>query len=407
MRPIFGDDVNSTPDGSSDVEASDLELRLAEVDRMASIGTLAAGVAHEINNPLSYVLANLRQIDNLLASLRVLESEEARLEDLKNLLTEARDGAERMQHVVRDLTSFARTPDEKREPLMLSDLLDSASNLARNEIKHRATLEKEYALVPAIVANAPRLGQVFLNLVLNAVQALPEHNPKQDKILLRTKLNADHEVVAEVIDTGHGISPENLDRVFKPFFTTKPKGVGTGLGLAICQSIVSGLGGRMEVESEVGVGTTFRVIFPASERAIRPPSVLPMSIPPPRARVLVIDDELPVGRALARILGPGHEVTLHTSSTQARDELLAGADYDIIFCDVMMPDLDGVSLHEELQKTRPEIAERMVFVTGGAFSAKARDFLENTKNRCLQKPYDVKEVRAAIRERLQKLAIGP
>ncbi|WP_158501776.1 ATP-binding protein [Vitiosangium sp. GDMCC 1.1324] len=249
-------------------ERKQVQEKLRSTDRMVSLGTLAAGVAHELNNPISYVLSNLRfAVDELgeqTASGTPLPTEQ--VQEVQQALREALEGGERMRNIVRDLRSFSRREDEGFGPVDIHAVLDSCSSLARSEIRHRAQLVKEYGEIPQVLGNESRLGQLFLNLLVNAAQAIPEGDAKANTVRLTTARAEAGWVVISVQDTGVGIPPENLQRLFKPFFTTKPVGVGTGLGLSICHGIVTAMGGRIEVSSEVGKGTTFRVLMPVAEK---------------------------------------------------------------------------------------------------------------------------------------------
>jgi PAS domain S-box-containing protein len=248
-------------------EREELRTRLAQSDRLASVGTLAAGVAHEINNPLAYVIANL---DFAREELRASGAPPADLEPLSQAIDEAREGAERMRLIVQDLKVFSRKDDDRLEWVQLPRALDSAAAMAWNEIRHRARLVKDYQPLPAVYANEARLGQVFLNLLVNAAHAIAEGAAERNEIRLSTRVDETGRIVVEVRDSGRGIPEELRARVFEPFFTTKPLGEGTGLGLPICRDIVARLGGALEFESEVGVGTVFRVLLPGARPEAQP-----------------------------------------------------------------------------------------------------------------------------------------
>ncbi|HYO52856.1 ATP-binding protein [Archangium sp.] len=249
-------------------ERKQVQEKLRSTDRMVSLGTLAAGVAHELNNPISYVLSNLRfAVDELgeqTEAGKPLADEQAR--EVQQALREALEGGERMRNIVRDLRSFSRREDERHGPVDIHAVLDSCASLARSELRHRAQLVKEYGEIPRVLGNESRLGQLFLNLLVNAAQAIPEGDVKGHSVRITTARTEEGWVVVSVRDTGVGIPPENLQRLFKPFFTTKPVGVGTGLGLSICHGIVTAMGGRIKVSSEVGKGTTFHVFMPMAEQ---------------------------------------------------------------------------------------------------------------------------------------------
>jgi two-component system NtrC family sensor kinase len=253
-------------------ERRQVQEKLRSADRMVSLGTLAAGVAHELNNPLSYVLSNLRfavdELNERLGAEQTLSGEQAK--EILQSLQESLEGGERMRNIVRDLRSFSRREDERQGPVDIHAVLDSCASLARGELRHRAQLVKEYGQIPPVLGNESRLGQLFLNLLVNAAQAIPDGDAKGHCVRLTTVNAMDGWVEIAVQDTGVGIPPENLQRLFKPFFTTKPVGVGTGLGLSICHGIVTSMGGRIEVTSEVGKGTTFRVFMPTAPPAAAP-----------------------------------------------------------------------------------------------------------------------------------------
>jgi PAS domain S-box-containing protein len=386
-----------------------LEAQLAVADRMASVGTIAAAVAHEINNPLGAMIANLdflrEEIRSLArgagpsASATVASEIPALLEPLE----EARDCALKVRDIVRDLRVFSRGDDERRHPVSVESALDSAARIAWNEVRHRARIEKDYGRVPQVLASSGRLGQVFLNLIANAAQAIPAGAADRNVIRLVTRLDPERRVVIEVRDTGAGIPPEILGRIFDPFFTTKPPGVGTGLGLSICQRIVADLGGTIAVESRLGAGTTFRVTIPAvGEDAPVQPEAAPAPEPASRrGRVLVVDDDALVGTSVRRTLQREHDVVLETDARAALARIVGGERYDVVLCDLVMPRMTGMQLHGELVRVAPDAAARMVFLTGGAFTGDTRAFLERVPNLRLDKPFDPLQLRAVVRERLR------
>jgi signal transduction histidine kinase len=385
-------------------ERRKMQEQLLISDRMASVGTLAAGVAHEINNPLATVVANLELISKDIACVAAEHQLEDRLQEITEELRDARESADRLRLIVRDLKIFSRSTDEERRgPVDLKRVLESSLRMAWNEIRHRARLVKEYADVPAVDANEARLGQVFLNLIINAAHAIREGNAEQNLIRISTRMDAaSQRVVVEISDTGSGIPPENLSRIFDAFFTTKPIGVGTGLGLSICHKIVSVLGGEISVESQVGTGTTFRVLLLPSAQTIDAPAPL-LTVAPAgrRGKVLVIDDEPMVARSLGRVLEPEHEVTIVLSAGDAQRRVTAGERYDVILCDLMMPQMTGMDLYTEFLRTHPEQASQMVFLTGGAFTSGARAFLDRVQNQTIEKPFDTQHLRSIINDRVR------
>ncbi len=379
-------------------EKRQLEARLALTDRLASLGTMAAGVGHEINNPLTYVLGNLEfALEALRRRARgALAPElERDLREVDEVLAEARQGALRVRDIVQALKRFSRAEDATRARVELRDVVDDAARLTASELRPRGRLRVEHGDAPAVVANASLLHQVFVNLLINAAQALDERAAGRNEVVVRTRADERGRAVAEVCDTGHGIAPADLPRIFEPFFTTRPVGKGTGLGLAICHRIVSALGGEIAVESEVGRGTTLRVTLPAAPPdAPAAEAARASSIPPSRrARVLVVDDEEPVARSIERVLRAAHDVAVETDPRAALARVAGGEDFDVIFCDLMMPTLSGMHLFEALSAARPELARRVVFITGGALSPRASDFLARQPNLCIAKPLSAQSLR--------------
>ncbi len=371
-------------------ERNELTARMMELDRMVAVGTLAAGVGHEINNPLAYMVANLEE-------LRGEVSAEPRL-----LVEETIQGARRIRDIVQALAGFSRAGVE-RTTVSLGDALQSAVAMAGNEIRHRARVSVDQRGDYYVFANEAELAQVFLNLLVNASQALAEGSAESNEIRVRTHGDGETgRVVCEVTDTGAGIAPDVLPRIFDPFFTTKPVGKGTGLGLSICRQTVRALGGDIEVESELGVGTTFRVLLPAAEAVTEPLrlSRRPPSEPAPieRLRVMLVDDEESLLRALSRPLRRQFDLTLCVSAAEALEHFERGDDFDAIVTDLMMPGTSGMELHAEASARFPALAERMLFTTGGAFTSEARAFTAKMADRVLPKPLSVSELRERVRE---------
>ncbi|HKU42489.1 MAG TPA: ATP-binding protein, partial [Polyangiales bacterium] len=380
-------------------ERKRMEQRLMLADRMVSVGTLAAGIAHEINNPLAYVLANLsfiqEEVEEISATLP-----EAKLKSLRELLAQAEDGAERVRVIIRDLKSFSRGDAEDDGPIDVQRVLDGAINMAWNEIRHRAQLDKHCEPVAAVRGSEARLGQVFLNLLVNAAQAIPVGHAAENRISVSVK-QVEERVIVEIADTGCGVPQEVLPRIFDPFFTTKPVGVGTGLGLSICHNIVAAVGGDITVDSTVGRGSTFRVSLPVARVvSMRPrtqPS-LPVQAVSRRLRILLVDDEPSVVRALQRALRE-HELVVAFSGTEALEVLDSGQSFDIVFCDLMMAQLSGMEVFETVKRRYPGIQDRFVFMTGGAFTQQAKDFLASVPNPIIEKPFDIRALRALVNRR--------
>lgn len=351
----------------------DLEHRLLLADRMASVGTLAAGVAHEINNPLSFVLSNL---DFLSEHLDTNSNA-----DVREAMSDVLDGARRVRAIVQDLKVFARADDQDDMKSMdVADVVRRAERLVANEMRHRCQLELDLGEVPPVRGHAGKLGQVVVNLLVNAVQAFPERPSHEN--LLRVHLCATgSEVVLSVRDNGQGMSEAALSRVFDPFFTTKPVGVGTGLGLSICHTIITAMGGRIEMESQEDHGTTARIVLPIKNAT---------TLPPPsreRPRLLLIDDERLIIRSLTRMLRADADVVAFQQPREALASLAADADFDGVLCDLMMPEMTGMAFCDALAAQNPHLAKRALFLTGGAYTPQAEAFLASQAGRILEKPF--------------------
>jgi PAS domain S-box-containing protein len=380
-------------------ERETLQKQLMESERLSTVGQLVAGIAHEINNPLALILADAdflrEQVDKLGASMA-----EAVRTDLRASITEIQQGVEHIRGVVRDLGAFARSDDEVAGPVDVREVLDSTLSLLGNEIRHRARLVRRYGDVPPTWARRSRIGQVFLNLILNAVQAIPVGAAHNHQIRVVTRTTRAGQILVEVSDTGAGIPPEILPRLFDPFFTTRALGQDVGMRIAVSHGIVTSMGGDLAVHSILGHGTTFVVSLPISAHAeSRPETEEPSSGPNGRGRrILVIDDEPAVLRVIKRML-KDYDVTTCLGGHDALQHLLQG-DYDLVLCDLMMPEYTGMDLYERVAAERPNIIERFLFVTGGAFTKQTESFLRSVSREALGKPFTTAQLREAVSKRL-------
>jgi CheY-like chemotaxis protein/nitrogen-specific signal transduction histidine kinase len=381
------------------------QFQLMVSDRMASVGMLAAGVAHEINNPLAAVTGNLEIVADDLAKLGQRLGADA-LARLEGSVRDAQEAAERVRAIVKDLGIFSRAEDERLAPVDVHRVLDSSLRMAWNEIRHRARLVKDYGgQLPHVSANQSRLGQVFLNLIVNAAQAIPEGHADTNEVRVRTRSGPAGTVVVEIADTGPGVPPKILKQLFTPFFTTKPQGLGTGLGLVICQRIVADFGGQIGVTSQVGAGTVFRVVLPATDLVEETPVFSEAAAAAKRrGLVLVVDDEKIVTTMVRRVLADEHDVQTANSAAEALHRLLCGERFDVVLCDIMMPVMTGVEFHAEVARLAPDQSERIVFMTGGAFTAGARAFLDHVPNACIEKPFEMDTLRALVNATMRRAA---
>jgi PAS domain S-box-containing protein len=372
-------------------EQRQLELKLARADRLVAMGTLAAGVAHEINNPLAYLMLSLEAILREVNGAAALDRKA-----IAELAQTAREGGERVRAIVGNLKTLSRGDDEALAAVDLHAVLEWSIGVAHHQIRHHARIVRELGPVPKVRANEGRLGQVFLNLLINAAHSMPDGQAAQNEIRVITRTGPAGDALVEIRDTGGGIAPENLGRIFDPFFTTKAVGVGTGIGLSICHSIVTGMGGDIEVESRLGHGSTFRVRLPPDDgRVDAAVSPVPEAAGDQRrARILIVDDEVQLAQLLGELLA-GHEVSVVSRGRDAL-ERLERAPFDVIFCDMMMPDLGGVEIYQTVRQRWPGLERRIVFMTGGAFSSQARAFLDSVDNPCLDKPFNLRAIDEAI-----------
>jgi signal transduction histidine kinase len=386
-------------------EEKEVKRKLGEAERLAALGVIAAGIGHEINNPLMVVQLNATLVVERLAALargplsRSLGDE---LGALGPFLDEVFEGVRRMQKIVGDLRLFRRDDAEDREAVDPLASLGRAVDLARGQIEQRALLEMSTSDVPIVAADGSKLGQVFLNLLINATQAIPEGDAHGHRIRVSTYTDPRGWAVVEVNDSGRGIPADELDQIFDPFFTTKREGM--GLGLSICHRIVVAFGGTITAESQVGEGTTFRVSLPPQTQKALTPDPLQTEAPPslPHLRLLVIDDEPALRRSLVISIGDEHEVVTAEGTAQALAILEADRHFDVILCDLMMPLGDGMIFYDRLQRLGEDLRARVVFMTGGAFTDRARHFLDSIPNRVLAKPFSRVSLRIVLAE-----VIGP
>ncbi len=375
-------------------ESRRMEAQLMRADRLAALGTMAAGVAHEINNPLAFMMLGLDAVQRQLNRA----AEERNLEAVQSTLADVRHGVERIAAIVRQLRAFSRSSDSPARAIAdLGAVLHSAARMAAHEVRRLGTLVVDVMeQMPPVRGESSQLEQVFLNLFINAAQALREDRTDG---LVEVRARARDEQTIEVVvrDNGRGIAADDLTHIFDPFFTTKPIGTGTGLGLSICHTIVSSLGGEIAVESRIGEGTSVRVVLPILK------SALTSSAPPQGSRhpplrslhVLVADDEPAFLRAMERLLSPEHVVW---SANSAEEALSIVADHtpDAILLDVTMPGVSGMELFETIRARRPELERRIVFVTGGALQERLERTLAKSGRPILQKPFDAERITALL-----------
>lgn len=378
----------------------ELESRLALASRLAAVGSLASGIAHEINNPLAWVTSNLSFAVEEVKRLGRGAVDIERCEELGEALDDAQTGAGRIAQIVNDLRTFAHADQERLAPVSVKRVVEGALTMANNELRHRARLVRRLEQVPMVLANEARLGQAVVNLLLNAAWSAgtPGNTPE---IVVATGTDQLGRAVVDVTDNGPQLSAEVLPRVFDPFYSARPAGEGIGLGLAVTHSIVRGFGGIVEVESSAAKGTTFRMVLPpVPEEEVAAPEPSPPSSTP-RALIIVIDDEPSILSAIERMLAPTHEVTGFRHGLQAL-EAMRERPPDVILCDVMMPEMSAAEVWDRLADTQPELLERVVLLTGGAFTREAQAFVDRSGAPVVDKPFSARTLRDVVRQLLKR-----
>jgi PAS domain S-box-containing protein len=398
-----------------------LEARLIQTARLSSVGLTAASIAHDLNNSLTCLLmheewlqqhrARLGRLYGALAAVGERSPELTALlerhgisqsmEDLVGVVGEYKAGSERIAAAARDLRGLSRMHDQVKE-VDVNALLSETAAAIHGEIRHRAKLVKELSALPTIIANPGHLSHVFLNLVMNAAQAITEGNASAHRIVLSTRQDGDRIRIA-VSDSGAGIAPEHLPHIFDPFFSTKLTSAGAGLGMCTCREIITSYGGDMTVESipgsgapGSGTGTTVTVLLPVDTGRVLPKAIIATAPATRRGKILLIDDDPAVLRTYRRALADDHDVVCCAGGREALDLVETSRDFDVIVCDLMMPEISGVDLYELLSQRHPELAAKVVFITAGAFTPRAKDFMARLPNIRLEKPFGAHQLRTVI-----------
>jgi CheY-like chemotaxis protein len=290
---------------------------------------------------------------------------------------------------------FVRAPDERRGPVDVRDVIEHALSVLGHEVRQKAFVEKHLEEVPLVSGNAGQLGDLFVNLVTNALDSIPPGKPQEHRLMVRTSTSPRGEVVVDVEDDGSGMTDDVRNKIFEPFFSTKPPGFGTGLGLSICHGIVRSHGGSIEVETQAGRGTRFRVLLPGE------PSVATAPAAPTartrRERLLIVDDDESVGSALGRLLGREYDTKVIVDPRAALEWLeRARPRPDVILCDFFLGTMTGQDVYERLRRTHRDMSDQMIFMTGAAFTEQARRFLDAVSNPVLDKPFTDTDFKKAV-----------
>jgi signal transduction histidine kinase len=398
-------------------------------DRLRAVGRLAASLAHEVNNPLTFVLANLESlreshqaIRRFIRKLRVdLATREAItpqsfeqittdanlqevIDDTADMLTDCYKGMHRIQDIARSLGTFSRADDKQAEMTDITRVVDDACAMVFNQIRYRARLVKRFEPIPMVAAFPGRIVQALVNMLTNAAEAIDGGPYDKHRIIVSTHLEGDH-VVVGVSDTGMGIQEDSRDRIFTPGFTTKAHEGGMGLGLTACSRVAQEHGGRLEVHHLPDRGTRFELVIPINtglsaieqRRESHPISEAPLK----RSRLLIVDDDAMVLSALRRRLRRRYDTVTVLGGAEALARLSEDPGFDSIVCDLMMPEVDGKSFYNAIKKDHPELADRIVFMSGGAFTPRLRKFAAAVPNPVLQKPVsreDLESMLAAHRD---------
>lgn len=386
--------VVSMRDISDRRRAENLTHQLAHADRLAAVGRLAAGVAHEVSNPASFVLGNFELLGDIIEDLGPREvplddeARRARVQEGQGMLRDCQSGVRRVVRLVKDLRAFSRRDEEHTETLDLVEVVATACRMTSNEIRHRARLIRELDPVPRIWGDRSKLEQVFTNLLLNAAQSVEAGNVADNYVKVSTGVR-EGKVVVVVEDSGCGIPRSEQVRIFEPFFTTKSRDRGTGLGLALSADIVRLHGGELAFESDEGAGSRFEVSLPVQRVEAETPAESTRSRESrPRRKVLFIDDEPQLLSIYERTIGRFHDVHTSASASEALALALDGS-FDAILCDIMMPELDGVEFHGRIHARNPGLADKIIFCTGGVFTSRAQAWLAKIDNPVLDKPFTI------------------
>jgi len=398
--------------------------RLDSIERLASLACMAAGVAHQINNPLTVVLANAELVTRELERRRAgaapagveASGDQERLDETIQMQTELRLAAQRIARIVANIQFFCQPSSPPSARADVRRAIERALRQTTTDLSGCARVIQDLRPVPKVKTSEAHLTEVMKQLLLNAGQAIEARPGAANEIRIHTRLAEDGSVLIEVADTGCGLSQEVQRRMFEPFFTTKPLGQGTGLGLSICHGIVTSAGGRLSLEARREGGAQVSVLLPSVDSASgQMPSVprlgqlaarsprlrLPSAkrLAREQRRILMVDDEPMLLRSVRRLL-PEYELVCVESAKKALALLDAGRPFDLIVSDVMMPEMSGIDFYEELCARYPDEARRVVFVTGGALGHHVGSFLGSVPNMRLEKPFAAADLRRVIEQAL-------
>lgn len=408
---VLAEELSGAVASRRELEAALANLRatqeqLVVAEKFAAIGQLANGVAHEINNPATWVLLGIEQARRKLTYARELAGATGgelaeTLAEVDEALADVSAGLERMRAVIGDLRTLSRVDADEHGVLDLDDVVRAACQLAHPAYHSVARLVLDLGGTAPVVGDRARLGQLVTNLVINAAHAVADRSGTDNEIVVSTR-NVEHEVLLVVEDNGPGIPDELLDRVFEPYFTTKPAEIGTGLGLALVAQIAKQHGGNARATRGSRGGARIEVRLPIASgvpaKPVQPPRVATSGREQVRARVLIVDDEPLLLRSLAQAIGDELEAVTALGGEEAVELLTRDRNFDVIVCDLQMPKLDAAAIHARLSELAPELLDRFVVMTGGVVTTRASAFIETAQPRVLTKPVDPDELHALVRE---------
>jgi len=397
------------------------ERRLHHAEKLAAVGQMVAGVAHEINNPLGALLPNLDSLDTGLREVAELiedphgagaRSRRLALNELRGEITEILSdcvaASERIQGVVAQMRRFASRGNGGSSRRSVDEVVQSAISLVTPQIRTVGELRQSVGGTPPVLIDADALEGAIVNILLNAAQAI-ESTGEQGWIQVETGTH-DRGVYVDITNSGPPIPPELHGRIFEPFFTTKAPGKGMGLGLSLCFDVVDAHDGHLEVHGEPDQPVGFRITLPTRDRGTDHPNARPTPSgpwPTETARILIVDDDRLVRQSYRRILATDHEVVAVAGGREALERIGAGELFDLVVCDLIMPQMTGMELYARVRKTDPSLAERFLFVTGGTNSDAAREFLSTSGRPWAYKPMTTRKLRAAVADCLAGIVDRP
>ena len=376
-------------------ETESLKTQLLQMDRLSSIGRLSAAVAHEISNPAGFVLGNLSMIQEDLMMLAVeYPEQEARLDEMTAMVADAITGIQRVSDVARDLRAFAAADVGPPQAMRLLEVVETSIRIAKVAVRHRARLTTDLGDVGLIEGQHGRLAQVFINLLTYAAHTVPEGNPSENEVSVSMRADGNNAIV-EIMDTGTPLTDAQRAEVFAPLHTDA-SGAPIGVGLALTRDIVADHNGEVSVTLGRG-GNRYVVQIPFLEPPARRKS-RPALAPVSGRKALIIDDEDALRRMMTVMLRGRYEVTDVPGGQAAIEVLEKDSVFDLVICDLMMPDMDGTRVYQALCDRWPHLATRILFATGGSVTQMTQDFLVDHADRVLNKPFGRDELLFAISE---------